>query len=597
MNIEENVHPKYMVMKFIWNLIYVILSIGLLGACKSSEEPATTKPNIVLIITDDQGWGDFSINGNNVLETPAFDQFSKEGVTFNRFYVSPVCAPTRASLLTGRYNLRTGTTWVTHHKETMRSEEITIAEVLKENGYITGCFGKWHNGKQFPNNPNGQGFDEFIGFTDGHFNNYFDPVLEHNGGFIQTKGYITDVFTDFAMKFIEENKETPFFCYIPYNAPHGPFQVPDKYYDKYAERIDDPKTAAIYAMCDNIDDNVKRVLRLLDSLKLDKNTIVAFLTDNGPNGHRYNGGMKGIKGHVDEGGIRVPLFLRYPGVTTPGVVFEDITAHIDMMPTLLELCGLSLPEKRMIDGISLVPLLRGYKVHNDRMIFTQYSGASVTPENGSVRTDKYRFTVHKNGDTALYDMIADPNQRLDISDVRPDIVSLLADAYNKWFEEVTSTTEEEINISMGYKDFPVTILPAPDARLEGNLSFEGGYGWANDWIIDFKTEEDEVIWPVNVIETGKYSFKVHYASSDETIGSVVKIVTNNKEISQKITSVESAPVVPSPDRIPRGEVYERKWGTLDVGESTLEKGMHEIRLSVSGNPDGFEMKELIVTFQ
>ncbi len=192
---------------------------------------AQSRPNIVLILADDMGWGDMSSHGNPVVETPVLDRLAAQGARFERFYVSPLCAPTRASLLTGRYHLRTGVASVTSGLETMRSSEVTLAEVFKTAGYTTGAFGKWHNGAHYPENPEGQGFQEFLGFCGGHWTNYFNTALQHNGQMAKTSGYITDVLTDAALGFIEQNKTKPFLCYIPYNAPHGPFQVPDTYFN------------------------------------------------------------------------------------------------------------------------------------------------------------------------------------------------------------------------------------------------------------------------------------------------------------------------------------------------------------------------------
>lgn len=198
------------------------------------------RPNILLIMTDDQGWGDIRSHGNPLIDTPVLDHLAEQGTRFDRFFVSPVCAPTRASLLTGRWHLRTGTHGVTRGNETMRSEEVTLAEILRQQGYHTGIFGKWHNGAHYPEHPNGQGFEEFIGFCSGHLNNYFDATLEYNGKPIKSKGYITDVLTDAAIEFIVKNKTQPFFCYLPYNAPHSPFQVPNRYFQKYKNRgLDD----------------------------------------------------------------------------------------------------------------------------------------------------------------------------------------------------------------------------------------------------------------------------------------------------------------------------------------------------------------------
>ena len=289
----------------------------LAGVAAQAAEP-DEQPNVILVMTDDQGYGDVCSHGNPLIDTPNLDQMAKDGARFENFFVSPLCAPTRASLLTGRYHIRTGTVNVSNNLEIMRSEETTIAELFKANGYSTALFGKWHNGEHYPYNPNGQGFDEFVGFCAGHTGNYFDPILEHNAGTIKTKGFITDILTDKAMEWIEAKRNEKFFCYIPYNAPHTPYQVPDAYFEKYKARGLDVKNATLYGMVENIDDNMGRLLKKVKELGLQENTIVLFLTDNGPNTrNRYNGGMKGHKGQVDEGGVRVPLFVRWSGHIKP----------------------------------------------------------------------------------------------------------------------------------------------------------------------------------------------------------------------------------------------------------------------------------------
>ncbi|WP_245897232.1 sulfatase-like hydrolase/transferase [Hymenobacter nivis] len=277
-------------------LTILLLTAGLAGAIGRKRPPG--RPNVVLILTDDQGWGDLSANKNPWLKTPNMDRLAQQGTSFEHFYVSPLCAPTRASLLTGRYHLSTGVVSVSKGLETMDSEETTLAELFRANGYQTGMFGKWHSGQHYPNRPNDQGFDEFLGFCAGHWSNYFDTKLDHNGELVQTTGYITDVLTDAALKFIGANQDKPFFCYIPYNAPHSPFQVPDAYFNKFKAKGRSNELACVYGMVSNLDDNVGRVLAFLKKRKLKKNTIVIFMTDNGPNGTRYNGDMRGIKGSV-----------------------------------------------------------------------------------------------------------------------------------------------------------------------------------------------------------------------------------------------------------------------------------------------------------
>jgi len=346
-------------MKKIFTIAIATLSISV--SC------AQTRPNVVLIMTDDQGWGDIAIHGNNLIHTPTLDKLYEQSIVLNHFYASPLCAPTRASLLTGRDHLRTGVSFVQNGLENMRPEETTIAELFKQAGYATGCFGKWHNGAYYPYTPNGQGFDEFLGFCCGHWANYFDPLLQHNETMITGKGYITDILTDAALGFIDKNKDRSFFCYIPFNAPHGPFQVPDKYFDKYnislpiKDDVERAFVASIYGMVENVDDNVARVLKRLDDLKLRDNTIVLFMSDNGPSFKkvypeleeitRYNGGMRGQKGTVHEGGVRVPCFVSWQGKIKHRII-DTPTAIIDILPTLMNLCGIeNFKTHSKIDGI------------------------------------------------------------------------------------------------------------------------------------------------------------------------------------------------------------------------------------------------------
>ncbi|HLL95021.1 MAG TPA: sulfatase-like hydrolase/transferase, partial [Spirosoma sp.] len=247
--------PTYRRACWLWGAV-LFGSVVLLVA--PAYRPVGDRPNVLFILTDDQGWGDLGLHGNPHVETPHLDQLARDGAQFERFFVSPLCAPTRASLLTGRYHLRTGTVSVTGGWERMNADEQTLAEIFKQNGYATGCFGKWHNGEHYPEDPIGQGFDEFLGFCAGHWNNYFDTELQHNDEMVPTRGFITDVLTDAAIGFIENNKEKPFFCYLPYNAPHSPFQVPDRYFDKCKARGLDDQNACVYGMVENLDDNIGR---------------------------------------------------------------------------------------------------------------------------------------------------------------------------------------------------------------------------------------------------------------------------------------------------------------------------------------------------
>ena len=440
-----------------------IPSCSFFGPVSTGNQP-DRRPNVLLIMTDDQGWGDLHSHGNDKIDTPVLDKLGTEGARFDRFFVSPVCAPTRAGLLTGRYHLRTGTHGVTRGRENMRADEVTIAEVFKAADYSTGCFGKWHNGSNWPYHPNAQGFDEFVGFCAGHWNNYFDTHLEHNGTPIKTTGYITDVLTDFAISFIQKNKHRPFFCYLPYNAPHSPFQVPDEYFDKYKARgLNDP-LACVYGMCENLDDNIGRLLKSLDYMKLTQNTIVIFLTDNGPQTDRYNSGMKGRKGSVHEGGIRAPCFFRWPDQIEAGVTIEQIASNIDLLPTIVDLCGVKMPKTLPLDGISVAPLLTGKTAKwPDRMIFTfRPRGRAVSNAPGSVRTRRWR-AVTNSGKWELYDMVEDPAQKKNVAENYPNVTGKLRAAYDKIYPDVAKDGFD-LPIHVGYPQWPLVVLPGHEAH-------------------------------------------------------------------------------------------------------------------------------------
>lgn len=535
------------------------------------------RPNVVLVITDDQGWGDVRSHGNDKIDTPVMDRLGAEGARFDRFFVSPVCAPTRASLLTGRYHLRTGTHGVTRGRENMRSEEVTIAEALKQADYATGCFGKWHNGAHYPHHPNGQGFDEFLGFCAGHWNNYFDTTLDRNGQQVKTKGYISDVLTDAAIEFIEKNKGGPFFCYVPYNAPHGPFQVPDKYFDKYKKRGLDDKTACIYGMVENLDDNIGRILETLNKLKLDKDTIVIFTTDNGPNSDRYNGGMRGRKGSVHEGGVRVPFFVRWPSHIEAGTQVAQIAAHIDIFATIMELCGMRMPKTLPQDGVSLVPLLKGVTAGwQDRMIFTFRSPRGQTSDvPGSVRTQRWRAVKSRNR-WELYDMVSDPGQKEDVWQNHPEVVKKLSKAFEGAEADVTKAGLEPLPIPIGHLQRPVVVLPGHEAFLQPapkkGISYKGRAGWANDWITNWTSTEAQAWWELDVVRGGRFEVTLMYVCAKENVGAKVQVEVGGKRLQAVVSKAHDPDPIPSPDRVPRGEVYEKIWAPLILGTFRLSKG-------------------------
>ncbi len=500
--------------------ILVSLVLPLLAGATVAAE----KPNVVLIMTDDQGWGDLRSHGNERIDTPTMDRLAASGARFERFFVSPMCGPTRASLLTGRWNLRCGASWVSHGKEILRLNEVTLGDALAGAGYATGCFGKWHNGEYGPYHPNERGFQEFFGFCRGAWENYFDAEIERNGQPVRTEGYITDVLTDAALAFIASNRDRPFFCYVPYNAPHHPFQVPPKYFAKYAACGLDEKTACVYGMVENVDDNLARILAELKRLQLADNTIVIFISDNGPARPRYNGGMRGIKASVDEGGARVPFFISWPGHIEPGTTVTRIAAHVDLFPTILDLCGVPMPKTLPQDGRSLVPLLQGHEDSwPDRMLFghqNRFGETHMTP--GSVRTQRYRL-VNRGRGYELYDMLADPGQKQDVAARHPELTAQLALAYEAWYREVTATGVKPPPLPVGFERADTTALQAEDARLHGGLRFRRGKGWAHDSILDWKANGDRVVWNMDVLRPGRYEITLMYGCGAQDVGTKIAI--------------------------------------------------------------------------
>ena len=443
------------------------------SGCMSQNEK---HPNIIIILSDDQGWGDLSINGNINLHTPNIDRLANTGVMFNHFYVCPVSSPTRAELLTGRYHSRLGVYSTSTGGERLNLDETTIADIFKKAGYATAAFGKWHNGMQYPYHPNGRGFDEFYGFCSGHWGEYFYPQLEHNGKIVQGNGYIIDDLTEKAISFIDKHKDNPFFVYIPYNTPHMPLQVPDLWWNKFKDKElemtaderyeeDIPMTRAVLAMCENIDWNVGRIMDRLKELNLEENTIVLYFCDNGPNGWRWNGGMKGRKGSVDEGGVRLPLIIRWSGTLTPGLKINEIAGVIDLLPTLADMAGIEYSTQKPLDGLSLKPLLlEDKKVWDDRLIFSEWN------RRVSVRSQKYRL----DNEGKLYNMVTDPGQFIDISTSEPLIKKELEKSVEQWktdvnFDKSINQSNDQRKFTVGHPNFKYTQLPARDGIAHGNI--------------------------------------------------------------------------------------------------------------------------------
>ncbi|REK19548.1 MAG: arylsulfatase [Planctomycetota bacterium] len=421
---------------------------------------AGSRPNIILVMTDDQGYGDLGCHGNPVIQTPNLDRMYEQSVRLTDFQVSPTCSPTRASLMTGRHEFKSGVTHTIFERERLGLHATTIAEVLNRAGYATGIFGKWHLGDEADHQPDQRGFDEVyihgaggIGQTyagscgDAPGNEYFDPALTHNGKFVKTKGYCTDLFFAQALKWIEQQsaEDGPFFAYITPNAPHGPLVSPGPQYDKlYEGKTMNGKKLnegdiAFYSMITNIDDNMGKLLERVDQLGIAGDTLVIFMTDNGGTHTRlFSAGMRAGKGSPYEGGTHVPSFWRWPGTLSEGVDVDALTAHIDYFPTFVELAGTETPEGVKPDGRSLVPLLedpgaawadRYIFVHQGRWPKGQAEAAKF--KNCAVRNSRFRLVNNRE----LYDLQADPGETTNVIDEHPQVVSAMREAYDAWWQE------------------------------------------------------------------------------------------------------------------------------------------------------------------
>ncbi|MFC3880044.1 arylsulfatase [Algoriphagus namhaensis] len=554
--------------------LLVLLVISLVSCQK---EITKSPPNVILILTDDQGYGDLGIHGNKAIQTPVLDQLANESARFERFYVSPLCAPTRASMLTGRYHLRTGTVSVSKGLETMDAEEYTLAELFKDNGYSTAIFGKWHNGQHYPNHPLAQGFDVFTGFLGGHWSNYFDTHLEKDREMQKIEGYISDVLTDEAINFLEENKDRSFFTYLAYNTPHSPHQVPDEYFDRYKAQGLDDELAAIYGMVTNLDDNIGRLLQKVKELGLEENTVIIFLTDNGPNGIRFNDEMKGRKGSVHEGGVRVPSFWKWPGKIPPGVQTTP-ASHIDILPTLVELLGLEFEEKRPLDGVSLAMSLRGEDQDFSRSIFSHVAQPErkLDPFPGAIRKDSLVLTHLEAGDE-LYDLKNDPSQKSNLADTYPELTMALSEEYKAWFEEVTEGANFDRPIPISSQSNEI-LLASYESLFSGELSFYEGHGWAQDWLTQWKDLDDRITWSLDVLDPGTFEVIFEYATPEDQIGSQLVLQQGMSQISFEITEPFIGETISSPDRITRKEAPEKTWKKIAIGEISLEKGKTDLTL-------------------
>jgi len=448
--------------------------VAMMAMVVSSPLDAADQPNIVFIITDDQGYGDLGYTGNPIIKTPNIDRLASESSQLTNYHVAPTCSPTRAALLTGHWTNRTGVWHTVNGRSMLRENEITIAQLLKDHGYVTGMFGKWHLGDNFPYRAEDRGFMHVyrhggggVGQTpDAWDNAYFDGRYFFNGQIVPAIGFCTDVFFDQAHQFIRSQSEKgePFFAYISLNAPHGPLHAPQQYMDMYADQ--DPAIAAFFGMITNIDDNVGKTRQLLQDLGIAENTLLVFTTDNGTatGAKIFNAGMRGAKGSEYDGGHRVPLIAHWPARGWDKSHASDILCHaVDIVPTLLDLVGATSPAELKFDGQSIRPLLEPTATTDswqDRFLVTdsQRVRDPIKWKQTAVMSQRWRLINGKE----LYDMQSDPGQQRNVADQHPDEFNKMVDFYDRWWQELEPTFAQTTEIYIGHAEHPVVTLTGHD---------------------------------------------------------------------------------------------------------------------------------------
>lgn len=509
---------KVKIDQFIFLILLVTCAICFCSCQEKGKEVKTVKPNVIIVITDDQGYGDLGHTGNTMIKTPVIDNFAGESVSLTNYHVGTTCAPTRAGLLTGRNCNRNGVWHTIMGASMLNGEETTIADVFKGNGYKTGMFGKWHLGDNHPFQPHDRGFDEAfyhggggVGQTPDYWNNdYFDDTYFRNGVPEKKTGYCTDVWFDEAMRFITDKKDEPFLCYLSLNAPHGPYNLPEEYYNLYKDenRIDETQKR-FYGMITNIDDNFSRLLQQLETIGIAENTIVIFTTDNGTaRGYSldektgkatgYNAGMRGKKGSKYDGGHRVPLMIRWPdGGLGGGKSLPGLTAHVDMLPTLASLTGQPFTPTKTMDGTDVSDYLLGKAETPKRYLVTDTQRVPwpIKGRNSCVMGGDWRLV----SGSELYNIAEDPGQEKNLADQYPERVTEMNSFYETWWEDVIKETKfSVIDLGTGEKD----VLTCHDART---IDF---YPPWNQQMIRKGKPMEPAPFTVNFVKAGKYKFQL-----------------------------------------------------------------------------------------
>ncbi|MDF7799254.1 arylsulfatase [Pontiellaceae bacterium B1224] len=531
-----------------------VLAMGPGAQAGAARQPDTSgsKPNVIFVLTDDQGYGDLGCHGNPILKTPNLDQMHDQSVRFTDYHVSPLCTPTRGALMTGRDPGRNGAYRTSAGRSILHTDERTLGNLFAENGYATGMFGKWHLGDNAPHRPQDYGFQDVVWHRCGGIgqvsdywgNDYFDDTYERNGTLEQFEGYCTDIWFREGMRFIEENKDKPFFLYLPLNAPHTPIIVGEEWSAPYKDKVDREILADYYGMIANIDYNFGLLRERLKELKLEENTILIFMTDNGTYvGAKFenndseaisgfNAGMRGRKASIYDGGHRVPFFIRWPaGGLNEGVEIDTLALHVDLFPTLADLCGIPLPTDRELDGQSLVPLLEGNQEAWDRdHAVLQFHGGAAFPQDrlkteySYILTERWRLLNGK----LLYDIEADPAQRNDVAAEHPEVVAELWSNYEPYWQSVVKGMTP-VRLDLGNPtENPVELCSQDWYMPQGNPPW--------NFRLIGKLPRVTAPWMVDVKKAGRYRFtlrqypKLSDKTVEKTVRAKVEIAGLSKEV-------------------------------------------------------------------
>ncbi|MEM6768046.1 MAG: arylsulfatase [Bacteroidota bacterium] len=581
--------------------IFLCVILSLLGtSCTSPPTQTNTLPNVIIILTDDQGWGDLSLNGNTNLSTPNIDGLAYAGATFENFYVNAVCSPTRAEILTGRYSFRSGIYSTGGGGERMDMDETTLADVFKAAGYATAAYGKWHNGMQYPYHPNARGFDDFYGFCSGHWGNYFSPMLEHNGDIVKGEGFLIDDFTDHGIAFMEKNQDKPFLLYLPFNTPHTPFQAPERNWATFKDKEiamrsqvgeeDVVDTRAALAMVENIDENVGRIIATTQALGIEENTVILFFSDNGPARYRWNGGMKERKGSTNEGGVRSPLVMKWPSGIQAGKKIERLVSVTDLLPTLANMCGIPYETNKPLDGISISKTLTTEQASwEDRYILNNWKNQI------SIRSQKYRLSR----DGELYDIEKDRGQYIDLSEELPEVKAAMQEVAEDFLRQRREElpTVDKRPFYLGHPGMTFTQIPARDGTAHGNIKRSNR--WPNcSFFTNWSSLEDSISWEVEVPQEGTFRVHLYYSCPEGDQGSTFQLSVGESKLEANILEAHDPPLRGmEEDLAPRIESYVKDWKVSDIGTIELSAGKATMSLKALTMPGASVMDFRLLLFE